>query len=314
MLLLSLEDFTAALPHLEQAYIVNQTNLEFIENLSNCYLQLGNIIKATELLEHAVNLNPNKESIQHNLAILYLRASNYSKAEQHFKLALKLNHNNQTAKHMLAALAKQTTNQAPQDYITNLFDQYAWYYNKHLRETLQYKLPEKFRSLYAKHSTTITAQNTLDLGCGTGLCGIYFRDATVNLIGVDLSKNMLLQARSMNSYDLLIQGNIQKNIIFQDNYFDLIIAADVVPYMGDLENLFSIIKNILKNKFLFNIELTQDDAMFKLQQTGRYAYSKTYIEKLAIKFDLEILECLPEIIRLQNNNPINGMIFLLYTQ
>jgi predicted TPR repeat methyltransferase len=316
MVLVDSENFAEALPYLEKAYLVNkenQSNVEFIEHLSNCYLQIGNISKATELLQLAINLNPNKESLQHNLAILCLRSNDYKQAKHHFKLALELNKNNQTAKHMLAALSKQTTTQPPPEYIADLFDQYAGYYNKHLRETLQYKLPEKFRSLYTKHHQTSTVQNTLDLGCGTGLCSIYFRDATVNLIGVDLSKNMLHQARSLEAYDLLIQANVQKSNIFQDNYFDLIIAADVIPYIGELENVFLNIKTMLKNiknKFLFNIEITEN-ANFELQQTGRYAHNKNYIEQLAEKFNFKIIECLPEIIRLQNNIPTNGMIFLL---
>ena len=289
MVLVNLEDFTEALPYLEKSYNANpenQISIEFLEHFANCYLQTGNILKATELLQQAIKLNPSKESLQHNP-------------------------NNQTAKHMLAALTKETTSQAPPEYIADLFDQYAGYYNKHLKETLQYKLPEKLRSIYTKYNNnSITVQNTLDLGCGTGLCGIYFRDATVNLIGVDLSKNMLHQARSLEAYDLLIQANIQKSNVFQDNYFDLIIAADIIPYIGELENLFLNIKTMLKNKFLFNIELTEN-ALFELQQTGRYAHSKNYIEQLAEKFNFKIIEGLPEIIRLQNNIPINGMIFLL---
>ena len=314
MVLVNLEDFTEALPYLEKSYNANpenQISIEFLEHFANCYLQTGNILKATELLQQAIKLNPSKESLQHNLAILYLRSNNYNQAKYHFEITLHLNPNNQTAKHMLAALTKETTSQAPPEYIADLFDQYAGYYNKHLKETLQYKLPEKLRSIYTKYNNnSITVQNTLDLGCGTGLCGIYFRDATVNLIGVDLSKNMLHQARSLEAYDLLIQANIQKSNVFQDNYFDLIIAADIIPYIGELENLFLNIKTMLKNKFLFNIELTEN-ALFELQQTGRYAHSKNYIEQLAEKFNFKIIEGLPEIIRLQNNIPINGMIFLL---
>ncbi len=322
MLLVTIEEFEDALPYLDKAYTNNQENqfnVDFLEQFANCYLQTENIIKATELLQHAITLDPNKESLQHNLAILYLRNRELFLAEKHFKIALELNPNNQTAKHMLNAIAKQNTPHPPTEYIVDLFDQYAKYYNKHIKETLQYKLPEKFRSLYAKYNHTITAQNALDLGCGTGLCSIYFRDVAVNLIGLDLSKNMLLEARNLNSYDLLIQANIQNINIFQDNCFDLIISADVLPYIGELENLFLNIKKISKNNkylFLFNIELNDDNNNidFQLQQTGRYSHSKQYIEQLAIKFDFNILESLSEVIRLQNNVPVNGMIFVLGTQ
>ena len=322
MLLVSIEDFKNALPYLEQAYNKeksNQANIEFINYLANCYINTSNTTKAIQLLEDASNLHTNntevKGSVHHNLAILYLSNNEYIKAKQHFKISVTINPNNQTAQHMLTALDQQTTDQAPPQYIADLFDQYASYYNKHLRETLQYKLPEKFRALYAKHNKTNTVQNTLDLGCGTGLCGIYFRDTTVNLIGVDLSKNMLLHAKSLEAYDLLIQANIQKNNIFQPNYFDVIIAADVVPYMGDLENFFSNITNLLKQNcnFIFNIELinSNQNNLFELQQTGRYSHSKNYIKLLVEKFNLTIIENLTETIRLQNNTPTIGVVFFI---
>lgn len=328
MLLVSIGEFQNAIAYLEQAYhkeTSNQTNIEFINYLSTCYINTGNTSKATELLENACNLYTNntnnldiietKGTIHHNLAILYLNSSEHIKAKQHFEIALTINPNNQTAKHMLTALQQKTTAQAPPEYIANLFDQYANYYNKHLRETLQYKLPEKFRELYAKYNKTNAVQNTLDVGCGTGLCGIYFRDSTVNLIGVDLSKNMLLQAKSLDAYDLLIQANIQKNNIFQINYFDTIIAADVLPYMGDLEQFFSNITNILKYNcnFIFNIESTNlnQNNLFKLQPTGRYTHSEKYIHLLIEKFNLTIIEISTETIRLQNNQPTIGTVFFV---
>lgn len=317
LLLVDLKNFEEALPYLEKAYLnnnENQTNINFIEQFANCYLQIGNIIKATELLQHSVNLDPNVEATQHNLAILYLRSNNYTLAKKHFNLAITINPNNQTAKHMIAALSNYTTSQAPVNYIMELFDQYANYYNKHVKESLQYKLSEQFRSLYTKYNHLTTVKNTLDLGCGTGLCSIYFRDTTINLIGVDLSKNMLMQAKNLAAYDLLIQTNIQQLNIFSKQHFDLVIAADLLPYFGQLENLFFNIKNIVKDKFkfIFNIELLNiNNKNFELQQTGRYTHSKHYIENLATQYGFKILESQQSIIRLQNNIPVNGMIFLL---
>lgn len=322
MLLTSIEEFQHALPYLETAYNkdrANKDSAEFLNYLANCYINTGNPTKAIAYLEQATALHSNnndiKESIHHNLAILYLGNSKYIKAKEHFTMALALNNNNKTAKHMLAALNQQHTQQAPQQYIIELFDQYANYYNKHLKDTLQYKLPEKFRELYAKYNKTKAVQNTLDLGCGTGLCGIYFRDTTVNLIGVDLSKNMLLQAKILDAYDLLIQADIQQYQTFKDNYFDLIIAADMVPYTGDLENLFTNIKTLMKHdsKCIFNIELLEnnDQELFKLQLTGRYAHTLCYIESLLKTFNLVILEHITTTIRLQNNVPVIGVIFLI---
>ena len=325
MLLVDTKNFSEALPYLEKSFMLqktNQTHLEFIEQLANCYLQLGNISKAIEHLQIAITVNPNQESAQHNLAILYLREKDYVLAAKHFKIALQLNPNNQTAKHMLHSITKENPSQPPTNYVVDLFDQYAAYYNLHVKKKLQYNLPEKFRSLYAKHATAITANNTLDLGCGTGLCGIYFRDASINLIGIDISRNMLLHAKSSDYYDLLIQADLQNQNIFKDNHFNLIIAADVLPYIGKLEDFFLKIKNALlknnnsKNIFLFNIELddltnNHKNLDFLLQTTGRYTHSIFYVEKLAKQFDFKILENITDTIRLQDDKTVMGTIFVL---
>lgn len=349
LLLLDNKEFTEALPYLEKSYQTNkenQDNFEFIEHLADCYLQLGDTENATKYLKLATKINPSKESAQHNLAILYLREKNHQLAAKHFSAALKLNSQNHTAKHMLDSLKqanKKQTKNPPIQHITSLFDQYSGYYNSHVKEKLHYTLPEKFRKLYAKYRTTITAKNALDLGCGTGLCGTYFRDACINLIGTDASKKMLLEARKNNCYDLLVQSNLQNNNIFKNDYFDLIIAADMLPYFGELKNLFANLKDLLikntipsnsnNNLFIFNIELEDPEnnkkynlkhvtrkitlskkpknIYYSLQSTGRYTHTIDYIENLANQFHYKILENITETIRLQEGNPVDGAIFVL---
>ena len=341
MLLLDNKNFTAALPYLEKSLVINkehQTNFEFIEQLSNCYLQTGNIELAIKYLQLACNIDPLKESAHHNIAILYLRNKNYELAEKHFKAALDLNNENYTAKHMLNALQEKQQNNPPEQYIANLFDQYATYYNIHVKDKLKYDLPNKFRKLYAKYKLTASSQNALDFGCGTGLCGIYFRDACINLIGIDISNNMLLEAKKINCYDLLVQYNLQNNSIFQDNCCDLIVAGDLIPYFGELESLFRQVKNLLirnqlnylnqnsnlylgsntlehkppNNLFLFNIESPSSEVdNFFLQKTGRYCHTVEYIEMLANKFDFHIIEKVTDPIRCQDDNPVSGVLFIL---
>ena len=66
------------------------------------------------------------------------------------------------------------------------------------------------------------------LGCGTGLCGIYFRDLAKELIGVDLIPKMLEKAKTLGAYDSLFVADALEylNRAALEN-FDLIIAADV---------------------------------------------------------------------------------------
>ena len=48
----------------------------------------------------------------------------------------------------------------------------------------------------------------LDLGCGTGLAGDAFRPFVDRLVGVDLSPEMIAQARAKGIYDRLLVGDM----------------------------------------------------------------------------------------------------------
>ena len=80
------------------------------------------------------------------------------------------------------------------------------------------------------------------------------------MMGIDLSKEMLAYAKSLNAYDALCCGNINKFIPGENNFFfDLIIAADVLVYCGKLDNIFELCAKALKinGLFAFTIELLE---------------------------------------------------------
>jgi SAM-dependent methyltransferase len=53
--------------------------------------------------------------------------------------------------------------------------------------------------------------DVLDLGCGTGLLGARLRMLARSLTGVDLSANMIEQARRRNIYDRLVRADLISN-------------------------------------------------------------------------------------------------------
>lgn len=69
----------------------------------------------------------------------------------------------------------------------------AEFYDLHMVRTLKYQLPkqvaEKITALHPDKKL-----NILDLGCGTGLLGVYLGRIDGFLIGVDISKGMIEQA------------------------------------------------------------------------------------------------------------------------
>jgi predicted TPR repeat methyltransferase len=316
MCLVGISDYAAALPNLELAAQANPQHAELQGHLADAYLNLGQTNNALEQYKLAIALDPIRPEWHHNLSVLYLRLGQHAKAKDSFKRTLTLQPDNKTAQYMLDALnTNLEVKAAPSEYIQSLFDQYSSYYTQHMTKVLHYNVPTLLRQAIGNLITNDTKpMMILDLGCGTGLCGIYFRDLAKFLVGVDLSNMMLNEAKALGAYDGLCCCNILQTIPGANlYYFDLIIAADVLVYIGDIDPLFALMNSALINggHIAFTIENHNSDQDYLLQATGRYSHSQHYIEKIATKYSLKILTCQDITPRINDGNPIPGKLFLL---
>ncbi len=287
------EEYLKAEKYLRESFTFDPNNSETARQLGHVFLALGKSENALKAFNQAIKLDPNLTDAHHNLAILHLRDQSYDSALAHFQKAVTLDPNNATAKHMIAALEGNCDNiETPLDHITTLFDQYADYYNQHLKGKLNYNVPGLMRVAVGQClSASPKAGRVLDLGCGTGLCGVVFRDLALELVGVDISSKMLAQAKTLDTYEQLVEMDI-KNYLAQPMLlpFNIMIAGDVLVYHGDLTQLFEHISEKLlpDGLFTFSIEHSEQTP-FTLQKSGRFAHAKSYIETLALQNELTIL-------------------------
>ena len=79
----------------------------------------------------------------------------------------------------------------------------------------------------------------LDLGCGEGFYAEYLKEKGYFTIGVDNNNEML--ERASGKYDELLNLDVQKRLPFRDNYFEFILALEVLEH---LENPVYTIKEI----------------------------------------------------------------------
>ncbi|NEU35571.1 methyltransferase, partial [bacterium LRH843] len=84
-----------------------------------------------------------------------------------------------------------------------------------------------------------------DAGCGTGLCGPLLAPYCQRLDGVDLSPKMLEKAKSKQLYDRLSKAELTAFLNNAPDMYDVIIAADVLCYFGDLSRAASGFLNAL---------------------------------------------------------------------
>lgn len=314
------ENYPLAELHLSKTVQRDPHNIEALRQLGQIYVQLGRTEEAMHTYQQALNLNPSLGDVHHNLAILYLRQPDRAKALIHFTEALKVDPTNDTAKHMVMALSVSDTSEspttAPPAYIRQLFDQYAEYYDEHLKTKLKYNAPVLLRNAVGQClENNYTVGRVLDLGCGTGLCGIYFRDLALELMGVDLSPQMIEKAKALGAYEKLVVADFNDYLTRPDlEPFKLMIACDVLVYIGDLEILFKNINRILLpgGLFAFTTErLEEDTHRYRLQHTGRFAHSSAYVHELAERNQLSITCEENIILREQEGTPIRGQIWVM---
>lgn len=286
---------------------------ETLFNLGVIHMQQGYNRDAINYYLHAVKAHPDYFEAHQNLGALYLMARDYENALLHFRESLRIHPEHEVSRHMIRILMqdKQLTTSSPA-YIQSLFDSYADYYDAHMRSHLQYQVPEK---LYAavKQTGTLGAANLdiLDVGAGTGLCGILFKPHARKLAGVDLSEKMLEAAKQKNIYDALAAEDAEQYLLQHPAGFDLVLAADVLVYFGDLQPLINAVKEALRPQgyFAFNVEVNADGD-YMLTPSGRFAHHVGYLEGLARANGFEVVNMEADVLRRQQNEPVSGYVCL----
>jgi predicted TPR repeat methyltransferase/thioredoxin-like negative regulator of GroEL len=200
----------------------------------------------------------------------------------------------------------------PPGSISGLFDRYADQFDQHLVEKLDYHVPEMILEAVAGADRP-ELMDILDLGCGTGLCGPLLRPMAGSLVGVDASPEMIKKARARLAYDRLEVADIVEFLKTSPNAFDLLVAADVLVYLGDLTPFFQAAASALRQggMLAFSVEADPGDR-FRLQTaTRRFTHSEAYLRHLADIFGFKIDLFRPITVRLECRKPVAGYLVLL---
>lgn len=310
---LETEDLQNALTHYMQQLAIHPT-LDTYYNIGVLLTTQQRNEEAIPYFEEVLRLNPDYQNAHLNLGVIHLKFNRQKEAIHHYKAALKINPADSEINYILAGLSQseEVPSTAPPEYLSHLFDQYALYYDKHLKEHLQYQVPKEIlESLKTNTEIENAHWNILDLGCGTGLSGILLQPFAKKLIGIDISENMLDLAEQKNIYTQLEKADIS-TYLAQATGFDLIVAADVFSYHGELEVLFKEAARVLNDKgyFIFSVE-RGFKYPYHLQQSLRYTHSKQYLEELIQKYNFNCLSFDNLILRYQQKEAVEGYLILL---
>lgn len=301
-------------------------------NRGNLLLTTGRIDEARDAYQLAVACDPHYAAAYFNLANLNCRAGEYDQALRNYRISIDIKPDfadswvalgNALADLGRDAEAVQSYQRAlaiNPDYasaiVTKLFDDYALRFETHLTAALGYSVPRSMREAVGRFvGDKRPLQRALDLGCGTGLIGEHFRDLVAEIDGVDLSPKMLEQARQKQIYRKLDRDEIVawlERAAAESQSFDIVLAADVFVYVGDLEPAFKTIRAILNHGGLFVFSLENlAHGSFELLPTFRYAHSPCYVRDLASQHGYIIEHSEQVNVRRDKDGKIGGTIFLL---
>jgi len=285
-------------------------------NLGMIRKRQGRLDEAVESLTRATELTPDDAGAYENLGVVRRSQQRLPDAAAAFQKALDLDPQRRRLEHLIAAYRGQTTDAAPDYYVEDLFDSLAGDFDDHLVKILGYRTPAALKAmLFELLGDGHRFGRVLDVGCGTGLAGLEFAPFAAELWGVDLSHKMLEQARARGIYHRLETSSIEAFLQSDDAAFDLVVAADVFVYVGNLKRAFELIRRRSADAalFLFSTEISEAGD-FVLNPTGRYGHAKSYIEALARETRFAVIRSARQPLRTENEETVMGNCFLLQAE
>lgn len=312
---LALGRIEAAIEALERALRLRADFPPACNNLATAVARRGESRRAVELLRRAVALRPGFVEAWINLGEQHYVLREDAAAIEAFDRALALEPSNDEIRYLRNAIAGVSMERAPDAYVSRFFDRFAADFDRRLTGDLDYRTPEALAEFLLPQLAGREGLRVADLGCGTGLSGIFVRPKAAFLAGVDLSEKMLERARARGIYDELVRDEIT---VFLDRAppgsFDLAIAVDVFVYVGNLEPILRACARSLVLGGLFAFSTERLDAAqdgFRLARTGRYAHSPAYVAQAAERAGLRVAQVRDIVLRREDGAPVRGDLYAI---
>jgi len=305
-------EFSQAVDIYRQALHVSAKDVDCLYNLACCYTDMQEDDRAMAAYRQVLDIDHDHCGSLNNLAFVYHRNDQYHQATRYYHRLLEVDPHHQAARHMLNSLEGGSRQSPPADYIRDMFDNYSQRYDISLVTELEYTAPAIMREKIDQvinvppHSAT-----GLDLGCGTGLSGLAFSSLCKTFTGVDISPKMVDIASGKKIYSSLYVAEILEYLQVCPERYSLIVAADVLGYIGKLDEIFTTLLRVAQPGacFCFSTE-NSDDGDYILRKSGRFAHAPGYIETLCDSTGWSLIAQNPLNLRREKGDWIAGYVYI----
>jgi predicted TPR repeat methyltransferase len=280
-------------------------------NRATVLRNLGREEEAIASADRAIALNPRYREAHLNRAHALDTRKRYDEAIISYRNAASCGADPEEVSYYLAALgAAPLPSGSPKSYVAGLFDGYAEEFDRSLLG-LGYDVPRQLAtavSALRPHGMSDVA----DVGCGTGLSGTALRGISRHLVGADLSPKMLAKAQQRGIYDRLVHAELIEFLGASPGAWDLIVAADVLVYVGDLGPLFTAARAALRPSGLLAYSVEgHDGGGYVIRPTRRFAHSLRYLRDLADAHGFVERSLIPVTVRSEASRGIPGFLVVV---
>ncbi|ACJ00952.1 conserved hypothetical protein [Rhodospirillum centenum SW] len=156
------------------------------------------------------------------------------------------------------------------------------------------------------------ALSVLDAGCGDGLLGSWLKPYAATLVGVDTSPARVAGAGDRGLYDRLEARAPAEHLADTPAAYDLVVAGDLLPALGDVGPLFAAVAGALETGGVFAAatEALAATGGVELRPSGRYAHSEAHLRSAAEAAGLAVSDLARETLRLDGGVPVDGFVLV----
>ncbi|MBY0356055.1 MAG: tetratricopeptide repeat protein [Rickettsiales bacterium] len=302
----------------EQAVNLDQNHRKSWDLLALALQRAGQLDHAVTCLKMIIERYPDDVNVYRSLAPLLMGMERKEEAVEYLDKGLTLFPDDGILSHFKASFDTVSIDTASENYVRDLFDGYAEEFDYQLQNVLDYRTPQlladALRAVLKRNPYKNPLLRMLDIGCGTGLGGVAMQDITSYRVGIDISSNMVQKTRERGIYGRVEESEITKFYAQEQETYDVVYAADVYVYIGNIESNFAGAHKVLVDGGYYVFSVERDDAApqgFILRASGRFAHARSYIERLAVQYGFTIESITEAGIRKERGTFLDGYLVVL---
>lgn len=141
--------------------------------------------------------------------------------------------------------------------------------------------------------------------------GAAIRHRAARLDGIDLSPVMVERARARGIYDHLEAGDLFSLLGARPRAYDLLVAADVCPYIGDLTPFLAAAAQALAAGGILAFTVERCESGWSLGGTRRFVHAPEHVREVATAGGWRVVSLADAVLRTEGDAAVAGLVVVL---